>query len=86
LNTVVGIGGQLFDWTDEYIESHGGEDGYFIRKADFGHIAQKVQEHFPLGVRTKEDGSLAVDYQKMCALSFAAIAELFELLKEKADK
>ena len=76
LITVKAIGGQLFDWTEEYIESHGGEDGYFIRKADFGHIAQKVEEHFPLGTRTKEDGTLAVDYQKMCALAFAAIKEL----------
>ena len=76
LNIVVNIGGQLFDWTDSYIADHGGEDGYFVRKSDFGHIAQKVQENFPLGVRTKEDGSLAVDYQKMCALAFAALKEL----------
>ena len=81
LATVRGIGGQLFDWTDAYIESHGGEDGYFVRKADFGYIAQRVQEHFPLGVREKEDGSLAVDYQKMCALAFAAIKELDDKLE-----
>lgn len=81
LITVKAIGGQLFDWTEEYIESHGGEDGYFIRKADFGHIAQKVEEHFPLGTRTKEDGTLAVDYQKMCALAFAAIKELDDKLE-----
>jgi len=88
LETVKAIGGQLFDWKDEYIAERGGEDGYFIRKADFGHIAQKVQEHFPLGVRTKPDGTLAVDYQKMCALAFAAIQELdekFETLRSKYD-
>jgi hypothetical protein len=81
LETVKSIGGQLFDWKDEYIAERGGEDGYFIRKADFGHIAQKVQEHFPLGVRTKPDGTLAVDYQKMCALAFEAIKELDEKLE-----
>jgi hypothetical protein len=27
-------------------------------------------------VRKREDGTLAVDYEKMCALAFAAIAEL----------
>lgn len=70
------IGGKLFDWTDEYIESHGGEDGYFVQKSDFGVIAQDVQEHFPVAVRTKQDGTLAVDYEKMCALAFAAITEL----------
>jgi hypothetical protein len=81
LETVKAIGGQLFDWTEEYIAAHGGEDGYFVKKADFGHIAQKVQQHFPLASRTKEDGSLAVDYQKMCALAFAAIKELDEKLE-----
>jgi hypothetical protein len=81
LEIVKEIGGQLFDWTDEYIAAHGGEDGYFVQKADFGHIAQKVQEHFPLASRTKEDGSLAVDYQKMCALAFAAIKELDDKLE-----
>ena len=35
--------------------------------------AQDVQEVFPLAVRTREDGSLAVDYEKLCILSFAAI-------------
>jgi hypothetical protein len=83
---VKAIGGQLFDWTEEYIESHGGEDGYFIRKSDFGHIAQKVEEHFPLGTRTKEDGTLAVDYQKMCALAFAAIKELDDKLEALAKE
>ena len=70
------IGGKLFDWTDDYIEAHGGEDGYFIRKADFGAIAQDVQAVFPLAVRTREDGSLALDYEKLVVLAFAAIAEL----------
>jgi hypothetical protein len=70
------IGGKLFDWTDEYINTHGGEDGYFIRKSDFGVIAQDVQAVFPRAVRVKSDESLAVDYEKLCALAFAAIREL----------
>jgi hypothetical protein len=70
------IGGKLFDWTDEYINTHGGEDGYFIRKSDFGVIAQDVQAVFPRAVRVKSDDSLAVDYEKLCALAFAAIREL----------
>jgi hypothetical protein len=70
------IGGKLFDWTDEYIQQHGGEDGYFVQKADFGVIAQDVQSVFPLATRTRPDGSLAVDYEKLCALAFAAIKEL----------
>lgn len=73
--TASAIGGKLFDWTDAYIEENGGEDGYFIRKADFGVIAQHVLEHFPIAVRTRPDGSLAVDYEKLSALALAANAE-----------
>jgi hypothetical protein len=76
LQKVDAIGGKLFDWTDEYIQEHGGEDGYFVQKSDFGVIAQDVQSVFPLATRTRTDGSLAVDYEKLCALAFAAIKEL----------
>ena len=76
LEKVKAIGGKLFDWTDEYIDAHGGEDGYFITKADFGTIAQDVQKVFPIAVRTREDGSLAVNYDKLAVLAFQAIIEL----------
>ena len=76
LNKVDAIGGKMFDWTDSYIQEHGGEDGYFVQKRDFGVIAQDVQAVFPEAVRTREDGSLAVDYSKLSALAFAAIVEL----------
>ena len=80
------IGGKLFDWTDEYLESKGGADGYFVRKEDFGVIAQDVQAVFPVAVRTRDDGKLAVDYEKLSALAFAALVELtkrVELLEGK---
>jgi hypothetical protein len=76
LNKVCAIGGKLFDWTDAYIAEHGGVDGYFVQKSDFGVIAQDVQEQLPVAVRKRVDGTLAVDYEKMCALAFAAISEL----------
>jgi len=78
---VVSIGGKYFDWTEEYIASKGGEDGYFVNKQDFGVIAQDVKAVFPQAVRTREDGSLAVDYAKLSALAFASIAELHERIK-----
>lgn len=84
LATVLAIGGKTFDWKEDYVKEHGGEDGYFVRKSDFGFIAQDVQAAFPLAVRTRIDESLAVDYQKMIALAFSAIAELkseIEVLK-----
>ena len=76
LDTVDAIGGKLFDWTDAYLEAHGGEDDYFNQKSDFGVVAQDVQSVFPRAVRTRPDGTLAVDYEKLVALSFAAIKEL----------
>ena len=74
------IGGDYFDWTDEYIAEHGGEDGYFVQKKDFGVIAQKVQKVFPKAVRTREDGTLAVDYEKLGILAFPAIADMLDRL------
>lgn len=76
LSKVECIGGKTFDWTDEYVSTHGGDDGYYVTKSDFGVIAQDVQQVFPTAVRTREDGSLAVDYVKLAALAFAAINEL----------
>ena len=75
-NKAIEIGGKYFDWTDEYIKNKGGADGYFVRKSDIGVIAQDVQKVLPDAVRTREDGTLAVDYQKLVSLAFAAIAEL----------
>jgi hypothetical protein len=78
LETAVKIGGKLYDWTDEYIKEHGGANDYFMQKNDFGVIAQDVREFFPVATRTRPDGSLAVDYEKLCALAFEAIKELKE--------
>jgi len=86
LNIVSVVGGKTFDWKDEYLSNRGGEDGYFVRKNDFGVIAQDVQSVFPLAVRTKPNGTLAVDYEKLCAVAFAAINELkkeIDVLKEQ---
>jgi len=82
LDTVRSIGGDTFDWTDEWLEEQGGEDGYFYQKSDFGVVAQKVQKVFPRAVRTRPDGSLAVDYEKLSALAFAAIDDLAKQVEE----
>jgi hypothetical protein len=86
LDKVLHIGGKTFDWSDNYIAEHGGEDGYFVQKSDFGVIAQDVQEVFPQAVRTRDDGTLAVDYAKLSALAFAAIAELKARIEQLASK
>ena len=86
LDKVAAIGGKLFDWTDEYVTNHGGLDNYFMRKADFGVIAQDVEQVLPEAVRTREDGYLAVDYEKLCALAFAAIKELQQQVEELKNR
>lgn len=86
LHKVCAIGSKTFDWTSEYIDSHGGEDGYFVQKSDFGVIAQDVQEVFPQAVRTRNDGTLAVDYEKLATLSFGAIKELVKRVEALESK
>ena len=86
LDIVCVIGSKSFDWTDEYIASKGGEDGYFIQKSDFGVIAQDVQAVFPQAVRTREDGTLAVDYEKLATLSFGAIKQLVKRIEDLENK
>jgi hypothetical protein len=69
------IRGVNFDWTDEHIASRGGEDGYFVRKHDVGVIAQEVEAVLPELVSTREDGYLAVKYEKLVALLIEAVKE-----------
>jgi len=81
LDIVCSIGSKTFDWTDDYINSKGGADGYFVQKSDFGVIAQDVQAVFPQAVRTRTDGTLAVDYEKLATLAFGAIQELVKRIE-----
>jgi hypothetical protein len=70
------ISGVEFDWTDEYLQNHGGEDGYFIRKHDVGVIAQEIEKVLPEVVGTRDDGIKAVKYEKLISLLIEAIKEL----------
>jgi hypothetical protein len=82
------ISGVMFDWTDSYIESQGGADGYFVRKHDTGVIAQDVEKVLPEVVATKVDGFKAVQYEKLAGIIIQAINELadqVEELKKKLD-
>jgi len=76
LEIVRAIRGVRFDWTDEYLKTHGGEDGFFLRKKDVGVIAQSVELHLPEIVGHRSDGSLALKYERLCAVLFEAVREL----------
>lgn len=69
------IDGVFFDWTDEFIGQHGGEDDYFLRKSDVGVIAQDVQKVLPEVVAQRADGHLAVKYDRLVALLIAGVKE-----------
>jgi hypothetical protein len=86
LAIVTAIGSKTFDWTDDHIAKHGGEDGYFVQKSDFGVIAQDVQAVFPQAIRTRQDGTLAVDYEKLSTLAFGAINELLKRIEVLENK
>lgn len=81
------INGVEFDWTDDYIERHGGEDGYFIRKHDVGVIAQEIAMVLPETVATRGDGIMAVRYDKIIALLIEAVKDLSKQVEDlKASK
>ena len=75
VDKVKALNGVEFDWTDEYLEEHGGEDPYFLRRHDVGVIAQEVQEVLPEVVAERADGTLAVRYEKMVALLIEAVKD-----------
>jgi hypothetical protein len=86
LEKIQQIAGVEYDWKNEYIESAGGEDGFFIRKHDVGVIAQDVQKILPEVVAERSDGLLAVKYDRIVPLLIEAIKELsreVEVLKSK---
>ena len=76
LYKIQNINGVTFDWTDEHLETHGGEDDYFNRKHDIGVIAQEIEKFLPEVVATREDGIKAVKYDRIVALLIEGIKEL----------
>jgi hypothetical protein len=81
LEKIQKINGVEFDWKQNYIESRGGEDEYFVRKHDVGVIAQEIQAVLPEVVGKRQDGTLAVKYDHIVPLLIEAIKELTERVK-----
>ena len=86
------IRGVYFDWTDDYIKEQSNDGEIDIRKDDVGVIAQDVQPVLDEVVTTRNDGTLAVRYEKMIALCIEAIKEqqdqidsLKDIIKEMTD-
>ena len=60
----------------EYIENNGGEHHVFMRKNDVGVIAQEVNKVMPEIVTTRDDGYLAIKYDRLAPLLIEAIKTL----------
>ena len=67
------LNGVEFDWRQDYIDSHGGEDGYFVRRHDIGVIAQELETVLPELVVDRADGYKAVKYDRIIALLIEAV-------------
>lgn len=80
------IRGVTFDWKTSYIDERGGEDGYFIRRNDVGVIAQEIKNVLPEAVAEREDGTLAVKYDRIIPLLIEAIKELRDKVEQLERK
>jgi len=76
------LNGVLFDWKQDWIDTNGGEDGYFVRKSDVGVIAQDVEKVLPEIVGTRPNGIKAVKYDRLCALLIEGFKEMRQEIKQ----
>jgi len=75
------ISGVRYEWTDDYINSKGGEDGVFVRKQDIGVIAQEIEKVLPEIVAENSEGYKAVRYERIVPLLIQAIKELSDTIQ-----
>jgi len=68
------INGVYYNWTLDAQEKY----AHFGKEKEVGVIAQNVEEVLPEIVQTREDGTKAVKYERLCALLIEAIKELKE--------
>ena len=76
LTKVLSISGNTYDWNE-----NSGKEGH-----DVGVIAQEVLEVLPEAVTTRDNGYLAVDYQKIVPLLVEAVKELSAKVKDLENK
>ena len=83
------IQGVNFDWTQAYINDHGGVDSTFLRKTTVGVIAQEIEKVLPEAVVDRDTGYKAVRYELIVPLLIQAIKELdakVDLLQAQLNK
>lgn len=77
------IGGYEYDWKQEYLDRYSNNSKLLdqIKKHDVGVIAQEILSVVPQAVVTRDDGTLAVNYEKIIPLLIEAILELDRKVK-----
>ena len=81
LDKIEKIGGYTYDWNDK-------QNTYEVGSKDFGVIAQEIQEVLPELVTERDNGYLAVKYEKIVPLLIESIKELkqeIDDIKQKCD-
>tara|TARA_R100001460_G_scaffold107707_1_gene156881 strand:- start:2625 stop:4706 length:2082 start_codon:yes stop_codon:yes gene_type:complete len=78
LDKVSKINGVYYNWTKEAQEKH----SHFGKEKEIGVIAQEVEEVLPEIVATREDGTKAVRYERLCALLIESVKELKKEIEE----
>jgi len=76
LDKVLSISGNTFDWNDK-----SNKEGH-----DVGLIAQEIEKVLPEAVTTRDNGYLAVDYQKVVPLLVEAVKELSDKVDQQNHK
>ena len=86
LDKINKINGVNFDWTQEHIEKHGGEDDYFMRKNDIGVIAQEIETVLPEAVATKVMVLKPSDTKNSAPLLIESVKELVNKNNDLEEK
>ena len=72
------INGVYYNWTSEAQE----KNAHFGKEKEVGVIAQDVEEVLPEIVATRDDGTKAVKYERLCALLIESAKELKKEIEE----
>ena len=78
LDKVSKLNGVYYNWTSEAQEKY----DHFGKEKEVGVIAQDVEEVLPEIVATREDGTKAVKYDRICALLIEAVKDLKKEIEE----
>jgi len=78
LDKVSQLNGVYYNWTKEALE----KNKHLVDVKEVGVIAQEVEAVLPEIVATREDGTKAVKYDRLCALLIESVKELKKEIEE----